>query len=52
MARATLDAAYGRMPYKQIAQLEGVMAGRKALAKQVRMVWATEHADWKPEQWA
>ncbi|CAI6226207.1 unnamed protein product [Periconia digitata] len=32
IARATLDATHCQMPYKQIAQLEGVTAGRKALA--------------------
>jgi hypothetical protein len=62
------------MPYTEIARLEGVQAGRKALMsafklesygrrvatakpligtqKQVRLAWATEHLDWKPEQWA
>lgn len=31
IARATLDAAHRRMPYTEIARLEGVQAGRKAL---------------------
>jgi hypothetical protein len=31
VARATLDAAHRRMPYKEIARLENVQAGRKAL---------------------
>jgi hypothetical protein len=62
------------MPYTEIARLEGVQAGQKALMaafkmesygrrvatakpllietqKQVRLVWATEHLNWKPEQW-
>lgn len=75
VARATLDAVHRRMTYKEIARLEGVQAGQKALMaafkmesygrrvatakpllteaqKQVRLVWAIEHLDWKPEQWA
>jgi hypothetical protein len=31
IARATLDAAHRRMTYKEIAQLEGIQADRKAL---------------------
>jgi len=75
VTRATLNAAHRRMTYQEIARLEGVQAGRKALMaafkkesygrrvatakplltekqKQARLAWATEHVDWKPEQWA
>jgi hypothetical protein len=31
IARATLDAAHRRMTYEEIAQLEGIQAGQKAL---------------------
>lgn len=37
IARATLDAAHRRMPYTEIARLEGVQAGRKALMAAFKM---------------
>jgi len=37
VARATLNAAHRRMTYKEIAQLEGVQAGRKALMAAFKM---------------
>ncbi|KAH0565260.1 hypothetical protein GP486_001341, partial [Trichoglossum hirsutum] len=37
IARATLDADHRRMIYKEIAQLEGVEAGRKALVAAFKM---------------
>lgn len=37
VARATLDAAHRRMTYKEIARLEGVQAGRKALMAAFKM---------------
>ena len=37
VARATLDAAHRQMTYKEIAQLEGVQAGRKALTAAFKM---------------
>jgi Transposase len=37
VARATLDAAHRRMTYKEIAQLEGVQASRKALVAAFKM---------------
>ena len=37
VARATLDATYRRMRYKEIARLEGMQAGRKALVAAFEM---------------
>jgi Transposase len=37
VARATLDAAHRQMTYKEIAQLEGVQASRKALVAAFKM---------------